>query len=78
MIINSVKRIDAGSRAGGTAHLFHGLDAGVNAAGHHAKSHLEMIDLRRMHYVLKWLGPLGGLVFRYGIFRRGRYNEYYR
>ena len=32
MITYSVKRIDAGARAGGTAHLFRGLDAGVNRA----------------------------------------------
>jgi hypothetical protein len=30
MITNTVKRIDAGARAGGTAHLFRGLDTGVN------------------------------------------------
>jgi catechol 2,3-dioxygenase-like lactoylglutathione lyase family enzyme len=34
---------------------------------------IEMIDLRNMHYVLRWLGPLGGLLFRWG-----RYKEYYR
>ena len=27
----------------------------------------------RMHYVLQWLGPLGGVLFR-----RGRYRQYYR
>src|SRR4051812_29207987 len=30
MTTNTVKRIDAGARAGGTAHLFRGLDTGVN------------------------------------------------
>jgi catechol 2,3-dioxygenase-like lactoylglutathione lyase family enzyme len=34
---------------------------------------IEMIDLRGMHHVLRWLGPLGGLLFRYG-----RYEQYYR
>jgi catechol 2,3-dioxygenase-like lactoylglutathione lyase family enzyme len=34
---------------------------------------IEMIDLGFMHYVLGWLGPLGGVLFR-----RGRYSEYYR
>ena len=34
---------------------------------------IEMIDLRHMYYVLKWLGPLGGWLFR-----RGMYKEYYR
>ncbi|HUR34927.1 MAG TPA: VOC family protein [Vicinamibacterales bacterium] len=33
---------------------------------------IEMIDLRRMHFVLQWLGPLGGFLFR-----RGRYKKYY-
>ncbi|MEQ1871988.1 MAG: VOC family protein [Vicinamibacterales bacterium] len=33
---------------------------------------IEMIDLGRMHYVVQWLGPLGGLLFR-----RGRYARYY-
>ena len=33
---------------------------------------IEMIDLRHMYYVLKWLGPLGGWLFR-----RGRYKQYY-
>ncbi|MGE3840953.1 MAG: VOC family protein [Vicinamibacterales bacterium] len=33
---------------------------------------IEMIDLGRMHYVLQWLGPLGGWVFR-----RGMYKKYY-
>ena len=34
---------------------------------------IEMIDLGVMHYVLQWLGPLGGILFR-----RGRYAQYYR
>ena len=34
---------------------------------------IEMIDLGYMHYVLKLLGPLGGWVFR-----RGMYAQYYR
>jgi catechol 2,3-dioxygenase-like lactoylglutathione lyase family enzyme len=34
---------------------------------------IELIDLRRMHDVLRWLGPLGGVLFR-----RGRYGQYYR
>lgn len=33
---------------------------------------IEMIDLRHMYFVLKWLGPLGGWLFR-----RGRYQRYY-
>ena len=33
---------------------------------------IEMIDLRHMYYVLKWLGPLGGWIFR-----RGMYKGYY-
>jgi catechol 2,3-dioxygenase-like lactoylglutathione lyase family enzyme len=33
---------------------------------------IEMIDLGYMHYVLQWLGPLGGWLFR-----RGRYAKYY-
>ncbi len=33
---------------------------------------IEMIDLRHMYYVLKWLGPLGGWIFR-----RGMYKRYY-
>jgi catechol 2,3-dioxygenase-like lactoylglutathione lyase family enzyme len=33
---------------------------------------IEMIDLGYMHYVLGWLGPLGGWLFR-----RGRYRKYY-
>jgi len=33
---------------------------------------IEMIDLGYMHYVLQWLGPLGGFLFR-----RGMYKQYY-
>jgi catechol 2,3-dioxygenase-like lactoylglutathione lyase family enzyme len=33
---------------------------------------IEIMDLGRMYHVLKWLGPLGGLLFR-----RGRYAKYY-
>jgi hypothetical protein len=31
-----------------------------------------MMDLGHMYYVLGWLGPLGGWLFR-----RGRYKDYY-
>lgn len=31
---------------------------------------IEMIDLGYMHYALSWLGPLGGLLFRHGMYRR--------
>jgi glyoxylase I family protein len=34
---------------------------------------IEMIDLGRMHHVLGWLGPLGGWIFR-----RGMYSRYYQ
>jgi len=34
---------------------------------------IEIIDLGFMYYVLGWLGPLGGRLFR-----RGRYRQYYR
>ncbi len=34
---------------------------------------IEMIELGRMHFVLQWLGPLGGWIFR-----RGMYKHYYR
>ena len=34
---------------------------------------IEMMDLGYMYYVLGWLGPLGGWLFR-----RGMYKEYYR
>ena len=33
---------------------------------------IEMIDLGYMHYVLQWFGPLGGFIFR-----RGMYKQYY-
>jgi catechol 2,3-dioxygenase-like lactoylglutathione lyase family enzyme len=33
---------------------------------------IELIDLGRMYHVLKWLGPLGGWLFR-----RGMYKDYY-
>lgn len=33
---------------------------------------IELMDLGSMYYVLGWLGPLGGWVFR-----RGRYKQYY-
>ena len=33
---------------------------------------IEMIDLGHKYYVLKWLGPLGGWLFR-----RGMYKQYY-
>ncbi len=33
---------------------------------------IELIDLGYMYHVVKWLGPLGGWVFR-----RGRYKRYY-
>jgi catechol 2,3-dioxygenase-like lactoylglutathione lyase family enzyme len=33
---------------------------------------IEMIDLGYMHHVLGWLGPLGGWLFR-----RGMYRKYY-
>jgi len=34
---------------------------------------IEMMDLGYMHHVLNWLGPLGGWLFR-----RGMYKQYYR
>ena len=34
---------------------------------------IEMIDLGYMHYVLQWFGPLGGFLFR-----RGMYKQYYK
>jgi catechol 2,3-dioxygenase-like lactoylglutathione lyase family enzyme len=34
---------------------------------------IELMDLGYMYYVLGWLGPLGGWLFR-----RGRYQKYYR
>lgn len=33
---------------------------------------IELMDLGYMHYVLSWLGPLGGFLFRHG-----RYKRYY-
>lgn len=33
---------------------------------------IELMDLGYMYYVLDWLGPLGGLIFR-----RGMYKKYY-
>jgi len=33
---------------------------------------IEMMDLGSMYYVLQWLGPLGGWLFR-----RGMYRQYY-
>ena len=33
---------------------------------------IELTDLRHMYHVLAWLGPLGGLLFR-----RGMYKRYY-
>jgi len=33
---------------------------------------IELMDLGYMHHVLQWLGPLGGWVFR-----RGMYRQYY-
>ncbi len=33
---------------------------------------IELMDLGRMYYVLNWLGPLGGWLFR-----RGMYRKYY-
>ena len=34
---------------------------------------IELMDLGYMYYVLGWLGPLGGWLFR-----RGMYREYYK
>ncbi|MBA3886354.1 MAG: hypothetical protein H0X67_11575, partial [Acidobacteria bacterium] len=34
---------------------------------------IEITDLKRMYHVLNWLGPLGGWIFR-----RGMYRKYYR
>ena len=33
---------------------------------------IELMDLGYMYHVLKWLGPLGGWIFR-----RGMYGKYY-
>ena len=37
-----------------------------------AQDIIELMDLGYMYYVLKWLGPLGGWIFR-----RGMYRKYY-
>ena len=34
---------------------------------------IEIMDLGRMYHVLKWFGPLGGWLFK-----RGMYKDYYR
>jgi catechol 2,3-dioxygenase-like lactoylglutathione lyase family enzyme len=34
---------------------------------------IEIMDLKHMYYVLGWLGPLGGWLFR-----RGMYKQYYQ
>jgi catechol 2,3-dioxygenase-like lactoylglutathione lyase family enzyme len=34
---------------------------------------IELMDLGKMYHVLSWLGPLGGWIFR-----RGMYSRYYR
>ena len=34
---------------------------------------IELMDLGHMYYVLGWLGPLGGWLFR-----RGMYRQYYQ
>jgi catechol 2,3-dioxygenase-like lactoylglutathione lyase family enzyme len=34
---------------------------------------IELMDLGYMYHVVKWLGPLGGVIFR-----RGRYRKYYQ
>ena len=31
---------------------------------------IELMDLGYMYYVLGWLGPLGGLLFRHGMYKR--------
>jgi|TARA_Y100000782_G_C10138509_1_gene246098 catechol 2,3-dioxygenase-like lactoylglutathione lyase family enzyme len=31
---------------------------------------IELMDLGYMHYVLDWLGPIGGWLFRRGMYRR--------
>ena len=33
---------------------------------------IELMDLGYMYHVLRWLGPLGGWLFR-----RGMYKQYY-
>ncbi|HYE87380.1 MAG TPA: VOC family protein [Vicinamibacterales bacterium] len=37
---------------------------------------IEIMDLRMMHYVLQWLGPLGGFLARHGWVRD--YSAYYQ
>ena len=40
---------------------------------------IEMIDLRHMYYVLRWLGPLSGWLFQQGdvqgVLREGRWRR---
>jgi len=36
---------------------------------------IELIDLGYMHYVVGWLGPLGGWIFRRGMYRRYYQNS---
>ena len=31
---------------------------------------IEMMDLGYMYYVLEWLGPLGGFLFRRGMYKQ--------
>jgi catechol 2,3-dioxygenase-like lactoylglutathione lyase family enzyme len=31
---------------------------------------IELIDTKHMRHVLRWLGPLGGLLFRHSLYRR--------
>ena len=31
---------------------------------------IELMDLGYMHHVLDWLGPLGGWIFRRGMYRQ--------
>ena len=54
MITKSIKRIDAGTRAGGTAHVFRGLDTGVkrarkrrNAPGSRGPASIEVPGITR-------------------------------
>ena len=37
---------------------------------------IEMIDLGYMHYVLQWLGPLGGFIFRRGMYKQVLRGDY--
>ena len=39
---------------------------------------IEIMDLRAMHYVLQWGGPLGGYLFRKGWFKKMDYSKYYQ